>query len=212
MTASTGRLFAHNRLVARPSSPALGQLSLGLADDPVTIVDLLAKAIRLESRDLLLVREMCTRRGGSRIDLAAIGGALRGYEIKSGRDDLRRLPAQAEAYGAVFDELCLVAPPRHLDEAVSWLPTWWGLKAVRADGHASEWRRPQPNPGQDPAALARLLWRDELVAALGESARTPRRAERRDMARELVEQMEPAEVRRVVVAALSAREAWRAAA
>lgn len=202
----------HNRPVARQISAPLGQLSLGLADDPVAIVDMLSSALLLESPGQLLVREMCTRRGGSRIDLAAIGSALRGFEIKSSRDDLRRLPAQVEAYGAVFDELTLVAPPRHVDEAASWLPAWWGLMIVRAEGDATEWRRPMRNPEQDPAALARLLWHDELSRALGAHAATPRRAARLDLARELVGALGSDDVRRVVVAALSARGAWRAAA
>lgn len=202
----TGVSAARARLV----SP--GQLVLGLDDDPIAIRDLLMARIRRESPGARLVAEMGVCQGVARIDLAAIGHQLDGYEIKSGRDDLSRLPAQAAAYGQVFDRLTLVTSERHLQDAAEGLPEWWGLALVNGDARTIEpVRLPVLNPNRDALAMVRLLWRDEAVDALeprlGRRPRTPRMA----LWQQLVELTPPDELRDLVCRSLRERTDWRAA-
>src|SRR4051812_8285009 len=68
-----------------------------------------------------------------RVDVAAVNGALWGYEIKSERDTLRRLPTQVEVYSRVLDFAALVVAERHRDHAVDLLPDWWHVVVVTGD-------------------------------------------------------------------------------
>lgn len=191
---------------------APGQLELGLLEDPLAIRALLASNIRAREPGLQLVPEMGVCLGSGRIDLAAIGTDLDGYEIKSDRDCLDRLPTQARLYGAVFARLTLVAAPRHIEQAQALLPDWWGLSVV--DGAREQLVSIRPsslNPDRDALSLARLLWRDEVVAALrartGRSSRAPRLV----LWQELAERVPPAELRDLVCTSLRQRTDWRAA-
>jgi len=60
--------------------------------------------------------------GDARIDLAVVNGKLHGYEIKSDADTLKRLPAQAEVYSAVFDLVTIVVGEHHLDTVRAIVP------------------------------------------------------------------------------------------
>jgi hypothetical protein len=121
------------------------------------------------AHDSRIVEEMGIWSGTVRIDLAVINGELHGFELKSERDTLVRLQAQAELYSQVFDRMTLVAADRHYDKAISKIPDWWGVTTARFEGEAvalqpikEGWR----NPNVDPMQLARLLWRQEALAVL----------------------------------------------
>src|SRR5689334_21519972 len=77
--------------------------------------------------DTRIVEEMGIWSGSVRIDLAVINGELSGYELKSDRDTLERLPLQSRLYSRVFDKVTLVASGRHLDKAAGRIPDWWGI-------------------------------------------------------------------------------------
>jgi hypothetical protein len=102
--------------------------------------------------------------------LAVVDGLrLHGYEIKSGRDSLRRLTQQVRLYSKVVDLATLVAAERHIDDAVAILPDWWGVVKVEAGTHGLRFknlRRARNNPDRDPRALVELIWRDEALALL----------------------------------------------
>ncbi|WP_197480754.1 sce7726 family protein [Rhodococcus sp. EPR-157] len=68
------------------------------------------------------------------MDVAVVNGALSGFELKSARDTLRRLPKQIEIYSRVLDHAVLVVADNHLDSAMSLVPDWWGV--VSAQGSA----------------------------------------------------------------------------
>lgn len=61
-----------------------------------------------------------------RVDVAVINGRMSGYELKSERDTLRRLPAQIDVYSRVLDFATLVVAQKHHDHALPLLPDWWG--------------------------------------------------------------------------------------
>ena len=116
-----------------------------------------------------IVEEMGVWSGSVRIDLAVINGELSGYELKSDRDTLERLPLQARLYSRVFDRVTLVASERHVDKALSRIPEWWGITVAleEADTVLLRSRRPsQPNPAQDPYLVAQFLWKEEALSVL----------------------------------------------
>ena len=71
-----------------------------------------------DDRETVVIEELGVHHGTSRIDLAVVNGVLHGFEFKSDRDTLTRLPEQANAYGLVFDRLTLVVAERHVRRAV----------------------------------------------------------------------------------------------
>lgn len=122
------------------------------------------------SDDSLIVQEMGVWSGSVRIDVAVINGELTGYELKSERDTLARLPLQADIYSRVFDRLTLVVAERHEKKAAALIPPWWGVTI--ASTHASNVllsvaRTPHRNPSQDAYLIAQLLWKEEALAILG---------------------------------------------
>ncbi len=126
-------------------------------------------AEHLNDADTRIVEEMGIWSGTVRIDMAVINGRLTGYELKSDRDTLERLPTQAELYSKVFDEVCLVVGSKHAGRARRIIPRWWGVVVATSSkgGVALERvRECKPNPAPDPLLVARLLWRDEALAAL----------------------------------------------
>lgn len=104
--------------------------------------------------------------GRVRVDVAVVNGELAGYELKSARDTLQRLPQQVAVYSRVLDRATAVVAERHLSHARETLPVWWGVIVATVAGgplalHTE--RVASPNPAIDPTALVQLLWRDEVL-------------------------------------------------
>jgi hypothetical protein len=119
--------------------------------------------------DTRIVEEMGIWSGSVRIDVAVINGDLTGYELKSDRDTLQRLPTQAELYSRVFDRICLVVGSRHEGKARRIVPRWWGVILATQYNDGVELRtvrEPQLNPKRQPLSWAQLLWRDEALGIL----------------------------------------------
>lgn len=119
--------------------------------------------------DTRVVEEMGVWSGSVRIDVAVINGSLCGFELKSDRDTLERLPLQVEIYSHVFDRLTLVVGERHAARAPAHLPEWWGIVvASESDGTValSSTREALPNPDLDPYLVAQLLWKEEALGVL----------------------------------------------
>jgi hypothetical protein len=116
-----------------------------------------------------IIEELGLCRGQVRVDLSVVNGSLHGYEIKSDRDSLRRLEAQAVLYGKVFDRATLVVGERHLAEALDGLPKWWGITLAQKSSrglHLKTVRSPVDNPNKDARALVELLWLDDALGLL----------------------------------------------
>lgn len=159
------------------------------------------------------VDEFWVPRSHERADLAVIGRSMDGFEIKTERDTLRRLPRQIEAYGRLFDRCSVVVAEKHCDEAAALLPSWWGITTVHVNGGVSftEIRRPQRNPAVDPEILVRLLWKEEVVMALMKLGAAPgERASRGALWRELLEAASLSQLRAAVRRALLSRDPARA--
>lgn len=125
---------------------------------------------RLEAESDLVIEEVGLRHGVARIDLMVVNGLLHGYEVKSDKDTLRRLPGQVRVYSSVLDKVTLVVGYRHAGEAIRIIPAWWGVKlaemGTRGAVRLSEARPARRNQSVDKLSLAKLLWREEALALL----------------------------------------------
>ncbi|WP_374204847.1 sce7726 family protein [Actinotalea sp. C106] len=107
--------------------------------------------------------------GEARVDVGVVNGALSGFEIKSARDRLTRLPRQREVYERCLDYVTIVIEERWSQTLASHVPEWWGVIVARESGsHATleDVRPARRNSSVDPLALAQLLWRDEAAAVV----------------------------------------------
>ncbi len=133
---------------------------------------LIAKLRETHAHDpkVRIIPELGVRHGAARVDVAVVNGVLHGYEIKSDRDTLTRLPEQVVAYNSVFDEVTLVVGKSHLYEALHMVPDWWGIVIAKVDADGAvifnTLRGAAKNPLEDRPAIARLLWREEALAIL----------------------------------------------
>ena len=126
--------------------------------------------LHAKDRRLRIIEEFGVRHGSARVDIAVVNGVLHGYEIKSDRDTLLRLPEQMDAYNAVFDQVTLVVGKSHLYEAMHAVPDWWGIKIAKVQDDQSVYfcviREARENPMKDSIAIAQLLWRQEALNIL----------------------------------------------
>jgi hypothetical protein len=119
----------------------------------------------------LIVEEMGIWSGSVRVDFAVVNGELHGFEIKSARDTLARLPGQERLYSQVFDRVTLVLAEKHAVKAEQIIPTWWGTICASSTNNSPVSLRPgrpgSVNPQPDSLQTVRLLWREELLEILG---------------------------------------------
>lgn len=175
----------------------------------------LLRAWHKDEPNTRVVDELDLCNGSARVDVAVLNNKLTCWEIKSPRDRLDRLPGQVDYYSRVCDEAWLVAGARHLTSARDKIPSWWGLVLIEDDDGAPRLvveRSARPNPGIDPDALVRLLWREETLAALtraGTDTARLTRAPRRELWATLVAEVDTNELRGIVREQLKGRQHWR---
>lgn len=161
-----------------------------------------------------VIEEFWLPKSNIRADLAVVGAGLHGFEIKSPRDSLRRLPGQIEAFGRVFDTCVAVLDEKHLAQALPVLPAWWGVVQVQEREpdvpYVSVIRASKPNPAIDLDSLVRLLWKAEAAQALRSTGHEPDpRAGRVHLWEQLLADAEPPAIAQAVHAALRNRTTWR---
>ncbi|GAA4323286.1 hypothetical protein BJY14_001570 [Actinomadura luteofluorescens] len=194
----------------------MGDARLGERQLRQSLLSLLQDRHRNDA-DTVIRHEMGLCAGARRVDLAVINGELAGFEIKSDQDTLERLAGQAADYGRVLDRVTLVTTDRYMARAAALVPDWWGL--VRATSAAQdevgtvelgEVRPAAVNTGQEPFAVAQLLWRDEALAILRARGQHKgvQRARRWLVWERLAEVVPLPELQRLVCTQLKARQAW----
>jgi hypothetical protein len=160
-----------------------------------------------------VVDEFWVPRSHERADVAVIGDVIEAFEIKTDQDSLKRLPRQVAAYGRVFDRCTAVVAERHARETLTMAPQWWGV-LVTATGDRISFetaRSPGNNEAVDAETLVRLLWRDEVAAALAALGAPPEPgAARSAMWEELLQRVDLDGLRMVVRQALRIRDPSRA--
>jgi hypothetical protein len=124
-----------------------------------TLIGILSKKYS-KSKDTVIIEELGLGHGSTRIDLAVVNGCLHGFEFKSDKDNLKRLPHQANTYNKVFDKMTLIVGYRHAFDAIKIVPDWWGVKIAEKTSDEARFltvRREKKNPSQDKLFLAKLL-------------------------------------------------------
>ena len=120
--------------------------------------------------ETIVIEELGLCQGLARVDVAVINGTVHGYEIKSERDTLSRLPSQSDTYNRVFDYVTIVTSTAHVKKIADVVPKWWGISVALPqlnDVKIVKNRLPRLNRRVDPFALAQLLWREEVLEELG---------------------------------------------
>lgn len=163
-----------------------------------------------------IFEELGVRHGTARIDIAVINGAMHGYEIKSDRDTLDRLPEQIKEFNKVFDKLTLIVGKHHLYRAINIIPDWWGVTIAKAAPNHEiffqDIREAEDNPNQIKVSIARLLWRQEALQILEEqnNAQGVRSKPREHIYQRLADALDTDDLKeRVRHALLVARGDWR---
>ena len=122
------------------------------------------------NKDVIVVEELGLAHAKSRIDIAVINGDIHGYEIKSDRDTLARLPNQLDIYRKTLQRLTIVCSNRYIEQVEFMVPEWVGLIEVHTGPRGGislcNFRRAKSNPDIDIKMVAHLLWRNEAVRLL----------------------------------------------
>jgi hypothetical protein len=129
----------------------------------------LLQRLLVQDPSVSILHELPLDRGQRRADVVGVNGHLAGFEIKSDRDSLARLPGQTESYDAVFDYNTIVVSERLLSASLQKIPDWWGVMLVKGSAESLKLtivRRARRNWDQDKWALTRLLWKNECGQAL----------------------------------------------
>lgn len=164
--------------------------------------------------DTLIVEELGLNHGEVRVDVAVINGAIHGFEIKSEKDTLERLPGQLAVYSATLDYVTLVVHESHVKAAVEIIPRWWGVQVVNGSVDSVRFRQrrtSKPNPKLDPVSVLRLLWKDEALEILDELglAKGMKSKPKELLYHKIAETLSPTEIGLKVRSTLKRRENWR---
>lgn len=164
-----------------------------------------------------IIEELGLTHGEARIDIAVVNGVIHGYELKSDKDTLKRLPGQIEVYNTVLDRVTLVVGKNHLHEAIKIVPDWWGItiaKIVDSNNAVSfcKIREAEQNKNQNSAAVAALLWREEALEILEKIGQDKgmRSKNRKAIYERLAEVLDKKTLKEIVREQLRSRLNWRA--
>lgn len=161
-----------------------------------------------------VVEEMSLFANRSRIDIAVINGQLVGYEIKSDRDTISRLPNQISVYGQIFDNVTVISGPKHINKLVDFLPNYCGLILSEPDSNEIKFTsiiKPTQSNEQSGFMIASLLWHEEACQllkniGLGKGVRKKRI---KDLWQDLAENLSIENLSIQVREKLKSREAWK---
>ena len=128
--------------------------------------------------DTLVIDELGLAHGKNRIDIAVLNGFVHGYEIKSSKDTLSRLPAQFDEYRRSLEKISIVAAENHMDDLHEYSPEWCGLilatKGSKGGVHFTNIRSATLNPEIDTFSFAHLLWKKEAIELLLDLGENPK--------------------------------------
>jgi hypothetical protein len=202
----------------RPLSVSQGILAVMRDADVRVLLRAHLRELHFGEPDTRIIDELDVCNGAARIDVAVINGKLTGWEIKSPRDNLNRLPGQVDYYSRICDEAWLLSDSTHLEQTGSIVPAWWGLMLLTDTAGEVQLviqRPPLSNPHVNPLALAQLLWRNEVINLLAEGgvdATSLRRTPRGALWETLISTLTIAELQEAVRNTIKSRQRWRKSA
>lgn len=164
----------------------------------------------------IIVDELPICWGDCRVDIAVINCSIHGYEIKSDRDTLNRLPSQIEFYNKIFDYITLVCSYRLVANAKKMIPEFWGIQTPVKDSNACGGirleieREPGHNNYVEIRNLVELTRKEEAINILAERglARGYRSKPRWDIWDRMIEIIEHEELKGAVKKCLKSRQ-WQ---
>ena len=166
-------------------------------------------------RNGMIVHELGLAHAKSRIDIATISGIIHGFEIKSDRDNLERLPCQLEIYVQALQKLTLVVASRHLKAVEKLAPDWCGIIGVttgpRNGIRLETIRRCKRNPTLNLFMFAHLLWKNETQEALAcrGASMSELRAPKAVLYRRLIDAASESELTEIIRVSMMRRRNWR---
>lgn len=176
---------------------------------------ILLESLHAKDNNTFMLNELGILNGLSRIDIAVINGEIAGFELKSERDTLERLPNQRDLYNMVFDRVTLVVAENHRNAALEIIPNWWGVFiAHQLKGGCVEINQEREsgfNEYLDPEALCAFLWRNEAIAILEKNgaSRGVKSKSREIIYKRISAMLDLNVIRDEVRRALKIREGWR---
>lgn len=118
----------------------------------------------------LVVDELSLEHGRNRVDIALFASYIHGYEIKSSKDNLLRLPNQLSQYSKSLQKVTFVVAENHYKDVMLSTPEWCGLilatKGPKGGVSFRSIRRAKLNPHVDFFSLAHILWKEEAIDLL----------------------------------------------
>lgn len=132
------------------------------------IRDRLKEDLRSDKDNIKIINELDIN--GAIADIVVIGKKyFYGYEIKSDRDTLRRLPNQIQIYNYIFDKITIVVGISKFFKIIKIIPDFWGIiVAEDRDGEIIliKIMEPELNKNINKHWLAKKLWRSDIVDIL----------------------------------------------
>jgi len=164
-------------------------------------------------KNTIIVEELDLCSGLSRIDIAVINGVIHGYEIKSEKDTLNRLPNQINYYNKSLERISVVTNRSHLKQIRKLVPQWWGLLVIKNDGKkniVSELRKAKNNPLLDCLSLLHVLWKEELISIVDNyELKVSRHLNKRKIRESVINELDKSILSQEVRLALKSRQNWR---
>jgi hypothetical protein len=168
-----------------------------------------------EDRFSFVLNEFGLKNGTNRADIAVLNGKLIGYEIKTEKDTLTRLPSQVNAYNEVFDSVFLITTNKHLHKVKKIIPDWWGIYQIHQNNvfelSFSCHRKGKINREKNTYGIAQLLWKEELSDFLFNKfgLQINPRVNKHQMYEFIAAKCTPTEFGKVALAYLKKRSGWR---
>jgi hypothetical protein len=167
------------------------------------------------SDDTIVINELGLKNGVVRADIAVLNGKMIGYEIKTERDTLKRLPAQVSAYNEVFDKAFIITTRKHLKQVKELIPEWWGIYEIIENANGSysfkRQRIGSSNEGQNAFAIAQLLWKTEALEIANHLLQTNVKPSitKKEIYQTICQGCCQRELSKIVVRYLKQRDNWR---
>lgn len=123
-------------------------------------------------KETIIIDEFSSSYSSARIDISVLNGSLHGYEIKSERDTLERLPKQVEYYTKIFEYITVVTTEKYIKKVIEIIPEFFGIFLIENKKgilKLKKIRNSKKNKNIDYFELAKLLWKEELKEILKEN-------------------------------------------
>lgn len=123
-------------------------------------------------KETIIIDEFSSSYSSARIDISVLNGSLHGYEIKSERDTLERLPKQVEYYTKIFEYITIVTTEKYIKKVIEIIPEFFGIFLIENKKgilKLKKIRNSKKNKNIDYFELAKLLWKEELKEILKEN-------------------------------------------